>query len=454
MKILGISSFFHDSAAAIVVDNKIIAAAQEERFTRIKHTPEFPVNSIKYCLEESGLKISEIDAVVFYDKPVLKFERLLSTFYAVAPKGVRPFIKSIPVWLKEKLFLKKLIIDKLKEVEDDLDPKSIKILFTEHHLAHAASSFYPSNFKESAILTIDAVGEWTTASIGYGKDKNISILKELHFPHSVGLLYSSFTYFLGFKVNSGEYKLMGLAPYGIKNSEETIKFTRIIKETLVDIKKDGSIFLNLKYFKFTHGLTMIDEEKFRILFQVRKRNEEDEISQTHCNIALAIQSVTEEIVLRMAEEAKRITNSENICLAGGVALNCVANGILHSKKVFKNIYIQPAAGDAGGALGCALSINHQYFENPRFYSKSYDLMNGAYLGPYFSDKEIQIMNKSNKAVVSNFKQFDKLSIKVAKLISESKVVGWFQGRSEFGPRALGNRSILADPRNPDMQKKT
>ena len=453
MNILGLSAFFHDSAAAIIVDNKIIAAAQEERFTRIKHTPDFPINSIKYCLEESGLKINEIDAIVFYDKPVLKFERLLSTFYAVAPKGIKPFIKSIPVWLKEKLFLKKLITDKLKQVDENINAKSLKILFTEHHLAHAASSFYPSNYKESAILTIDGVGEWTTASIGHGKDKNISILKELYFPHSVGLLYSAFTYFLGFKVNSGEYKLMGLAPYGNKDSQETINFIKIIKEKLVDIKKDGSIFLNLEYFKFTHGLRMINEEKFRTLFNISKRNEEEEITQTHCNIAIAIQSVTEEIVIKMAKEAKRITKSENLCLAGGVALNCVANGILHSKKIFKNIYIQPAAGDAGGALGCALSINHQYFDNERVYSNSYDLMNGAYLGPYFSSKEIQIMNKSNKAIAHNFSNFTELSNKVAKLISEGNVIGWFQGRSEFGPRALGNRSILADPRNPHMQKK-
>ncbi len=453
MNILGLSAFFHDSAAAIIVNNKIIAATQEERFTRLKHTPDFPINSIKYCLEESGLKINEIDAVVFYDKPVLKFERLLSTFYAVAPKGIKPFIKSIPIWLKEKLFLKKLIIDKLKQVDENINTKSLKILFTEHHLAHAASSFYPSNFKESAILTIDGVGEWTTASIGYGKDKNISILKELYFPHSVGLLYSAFTYFLGFKVNSGEYKLMGLAPYGIKESHETTKFIKIIKDKLVDVKQDGSIFLNLEYFKYTHGLRMIDEQKFRLLFNISKRKEEEEITQTHCNIALAIQCVTEEIVIKMAKEAKKITKSENICLAGGVALNCVANGILHSKQIFENIYIQPAAGDAGGALGCALSINHQYFESERVYSKSYDLMNGAYLGPYFSDKEIQIMNKSNKAIAHIYEDFAELSCKVAELISAGNVIGWFQGRSEFGPRALGNRSILADPRNPDMQKK-
>lgn len=453
MKILGISSFFHDSAASIIVNNKIIAAIQEERFTRVKHTPEFPVNSIKYCLEESGLKINELDAIVFYDKPVLKFERLLSTFYAVAPRGITPFIKSIPVWLKEKLFLKKLIIDKLRDIDSDINPKALKILFTEHHLAHASSSFYPSNFKESAILTIDGVGEWTTASIGYGNEKNISILKELYFPHSVGLLYSAFTYFLGFKVNSGEYKLMGLAPYGIEDSDETNSFIDKIKSKIVDIKKDGSIFLDQNYFKYTYGLRMIKEKKFKDLFGFYTRKEEEEITQTHCNMALAIQKVTEEIVIKLAQEAKKLTNSNNLCLSGGVALNCVANGKIEELGLFDNIYIQPAAGDAGGALGCALSINHQYFENPRIYSKSYDLMNGSYLGPYFSDKEIQIMNRSNKAVASNYKNFDKLSNNVAKLISQGNVIGWFQGRSEFGPRALGNRSILADPRNSEMQKK-
>jgi carbamoyltransferase len=453
MNILGISAFFHDSAAAIIVNNKIIAAVQEERFTRVKHTSEFPVNSIKYCLEESGLKINELDAIVFYDKPVLKFERLLSTFYAVAPKGIIPFIESIPVWLKEKLFLKKLIIDKLREIDADINSKSLKILFTEHHLAHASSSFYPSNFKESAILTIDGVGEWTTASIGYGNEKNISILKELYFPHSVGLLYSAFTYFLGFKVNSGEYKLMGLAPYGIEESDETNSFIDKIKSKIVDIKKDGSIFLDQNFFKYTYGLRMIKEKKFKDLFGFNTRKEEEEITQTHCNMALAIQKVTEEIVINMAQEAKKLTNSNNLCLSGGVALNCVANGKIEELGLFDNIYIQPAAGDAGGALGCALSINHQYFENPRIYSKSYDLMNGAYLGPYFSDKEIQIMNRSNKAVASSYKHFDKLSSNVAKLISQGNVIGWFQGRSEFGPRALGNRSILADPRNSEMQKK-
>ena len=453
MKILGISCFYHDSAATILVDNEIVAAVQEERFTRTKHTPDFPSNSIKYCLEETGLKIEELDAVVFYDKPIVKFERLLSTFYQVAPKGLIPFIKSIPIWLKEKLFLRKLIYDNLKEIEPDLKKKNLNLLFTEHHISHAASAFYPSNFKESAILTIDGVGEWCTASICKGENKKIEILKELHFPHSVGLLYSAFTYYLGFRVNSGEYKLMGLAPYGIEDSEETKTFIDKIKSEVVDIKEDGSIFLNQKYFKYTYGLKMIKENKFKSLFGFNTRKEEEDITQTHCNMALAIQKVTEEIVIKMVKETKRLTNSNNLCLSGGVALNCVANGKIEELGIFDNIYIQPASGDAGGSLGAALAINHMYFDSNRNYSKDYDLMRGSYLGPYFSDKEILITNKKHKAVYEHEVSFEKLSVKVAKLISEGNVIGWFQGRSEFGPRALGNRSILADPRNPEMQKK-
>ncbi len=453
MKILGISCFYHDSAAAIVVDNEIIAAVQEERFSRIKHTPDFPTNSIKFCLEETGLKMEELDAVVFYDKPIVKFERLLSTFYQVAPKGLIPFIKSIPVWLKEKLFLRKLIYDSLREIEPSLKKKKLKLLFTEHHISHAASTFYPSNFNESAIITIDGVGEWCTASICKGDNKKIEILKELHFPHSVGLLYSAFTYYLGFRVNSGEYKLMGLAPYGIEDSEETKLFIDKIKSEVVDIKDDGSIFLNQKYFKYTYGLRMIKEKEFKSLFGFNTRKEEEEITQTHCNMALAIQKVTEEIVIKMVKETKKLTNSNNLCLSGGVALNCVANEKIEELGIFENIYIQPASGDAGGSLGAALAINHMYFETNRLYTEEYDLMKGSYLGPYFSDKEIMIMNKKFKAVFEHINSFEKLSQKVARLISEGNVVGWFQGRSEFGPRALGNRSILADPRNPEMQKK-
>ena len=453
MKILGISCFYHDSAATIVVNNEIIASVQEERFTRIKHTPDFPLNSIRFCLEETGLRIEELDAVVFYDKPIVKFERLLSTFYQVAPKGLIPFIKSIPVWLKEKLFLRKLIYDNLKEIEPSLKKKDLNLLFTEHHISHAASSFYPSNFKESAILTIDGVGEWCTASICKGVEKKIEILKELHFPHSVGLLYSAFTYYLGFRVNSGEYKLMGLAPYGIENSEETLSFIKKIKSEIVDIKEDGSIFLNQEYFKYTYGLRMIKENKFKSLFDIKIRKEHEEITQTHCNMALSIQKITEEIVIKMVKETKKLTNSNNLCLSGGVALNCVANGKIEELGIFENIYIQPASGDAGGSLGAALATNHMYFNCDRVYSNDYDLMRGSYLGPYFSEKEILITNKKYKAAYEHISLFVKLSERVAKLISEGNVVGWFQGRSEFGPRALGNRSILADPRNPEMQKK-
>jgi len=452
MKILGISCFYHDSAATIIIDNEIVAAVQEERFTREKHTPEFPSNAIKFCLEESGLKIEELDSVVFYDKPIVKFERLLSTFYQVAPKGLIPFIKSIPIWLKEKLFLRKLIYDNLKEIEPSLKKKDLNLLFTEHHISHAASAFYPSNFKESAILTIDGVGEWCTASICKGEDKDIQILKELHFPHSVGLLYSAFTYYLGFRVNSGEYKLMGLAPYGIEDLEETKLFIEKIKSEVVDIKEDGSIFLNQKYFKYTYGLKMIKENSFKSLFGFHTRKEEEEISQTHCNMALAIQMVTEEIVIKMVREAKKLTNSNNLCLSGGVALNCVANGKIEELGIFDNIYIQPASGDAGGSLGAALSINHMYFDSERHYSEEYDLMKGSYLGPYFSNKEIIITNKKYKANYEYVESFEELSETVARLISEGNVIGWFQGRSEFGPRALGNRSILADPRNPEMKK--
>jgi len=436
-----------------VVDNEIIAAVQEERFTRKKNTPNFPINSIKYCLEETGLKIEELDAVVFYDKPIVKFERLLSTFYAVAPKGLIPFVKSMPIWLKEKLFLRKLIYNNLKEIEPLLKKKDLNLLFTEHHIAHAASSFYPSNFKESAILTIDGVGEWCTASICKGNGRKIEIIKELHFPHSVGLLYSAFTYFLGFRVNSGEYKLMGLAPYGIEDSEETKIFIEKIKSEIVDVKEDGSIFLNQKYFRYTYGLRMIKENMFKELFGFNTRKKEEEITQTHCNMSLAIQNVTEEIVIKMVKETKRLTNSNNLCLAGGVALNCVANGKVDKLNLFDNIYIPPASGDAGGSLGASLAINHMYFDNERIYTKGYDLMKGSYLGPYYSEKEILITSKKYKAVFEHLTSFEKLSKKVATLIADGNIVGWFQGRSEFGPRALGNRSILSDPRNPEMQKK-
>ena len=451
-KILGISAFYHDSAAALIINDKVIAAAQEERFTREKQSSKFPVEAIKYCLEEAGVEIDELDAVVFYDKPLLKFERLLETYYAFSPKGLLSFIKAIPVWLNEKLFIKKNIRDGLKEV-GEYNIKKLNLLFSEHHLSHAASTFYSSPYKDSAIITIDGVGEWSTASIGFGKENNIKLLKELHFPHSVGLLYSSFTCFLGFMVNSGEYKLMGLAPYGNPKSNQTHKFIQLIKDNLVDIKDDGSIWLNQKYYNYATGLTMVKYKKWEDLFGFARRVEKIDIEQHHCNLALAIQIVTEEIVLKMAKEAKRLTNSDNLCLAGGVALNCVSNGKLQKESVFKNIYIQPAAGDAGAALGAAQAIYHMYYNKERVVDGINDLMEGSYLGPSFSEKEVMSMNKKTKAIFKHYSEFKEINIDIAKEISDGKVVGWFQGRMEFGPRALGNRSILGDARNPEMQKK-
>jgi len=452
LKILGISAFYHDSAASILVNGEIIAAAQEERFTRIKHTPEFPVNAIKYCLEEAGLLIDELDAVVFYDKPLLKFERLLETYYTFSPKGLPSFLKGIPIWLKEKIFFRKLIYDGLKEV-GRYDKGKLNILFPEHHLSHAASAFYPSPFKDAAILTIDGVGEWCTASIGFGEDNKILTYKELNFPHSVGLLYSAFTYFLGFKVNSGEYKLMGLAPYGNPESDQTNLYIDIIKTNLVDIKPDGSIWLNQKNFNYTIGQRMVKDKKWEKLFGFPRRNPEDDMEQHHCNLALAIQRITEDIVQKMALEAKRITKSNNLCLAGGVALNCVANGKLLKERIFENIFIQPAAGDAGGSLGAALAAHYIFYGGERPVSGSDDSMKGAYLGPDFSDKEVERMNKMVKAVCEKYESFDVITKDVAAKIADGKIVGWFQGRMEFGPRALGNRSILGDSRNKEMQKK-
>ena len=451
-KILGISAFYHDSAAAIVVGGKTIAAAQEERFTRQKHTPDFPVNAIRYCLEETGFTIDELDAIVFYDKPLLKFERLLETYYAFAPKGVRSFLKAIPVWLNEKMFLKKLIYDGLKEVSD-YKKKNVKLLFPEHHLSHAASAFFPSNFNHAAILTIDGVGEWCTASIGLGVDNRIEIKKELHFPHSVGLLYSAFTYFLGFTVNSGEYKLMGLAPYGNPEAKETHHFVDLIKKYLVDIKSDGSIWLDQKYFNYATGLRMVKDDKWAQVFGFSRRAEESDLEQHHCNLALAIQMVTEEIVILMAYEAKKITGADYLCMAGGVALNCVANGKLLREGIFKDIYVQPAAGDAGGALGAAIAASYIYFDEKRELTSDYDQMQGSYLGPDFSEKEIISTVKKTKAVAEKYDDFSDLTTFIADKIADGNVVGWFQGRMEFGPRALGNRSILGDARNPEMQKK-
>jgi len=451
-KILGISAFYHDSAAAIVVDGVIVAAAQEERFTRIKHTSDFPVHAIKFCLEEAGLEIDELDAVVFYDKPFLKFERLLQTYFAMAPKGIISFLKAMPVWIKEKMFLKKHIYDGLKEV-GHYNKKKIKLLFPEHHLSHAAAAFFASPYNKSAILTIDGVGEWCTASIATGNANSITFLKELEFPHSVGLLYSAFTYFLGFTVNSGEYKLMGLAPYGNPESPETAKYIEIIKTNLVSIKPDGSIWLNQAYFDYATGLKMIKEKKWEALFGLILRKPEAELNQQHCNLALAIQTVTEEIVIKMAIEAQKLTGADTLCMAGGVALNCVANGKLLLKNIFKEIYIQPAAGDAGGALGAALAVYYMYYDNIRNADEENDMMQGAFLGPSYTDKEVELMCKKNKAVYVKYDGDALLNEFIATQIAEGNVVGWFQGKMEFGPRALGNRSILGDARNEEMQKK-
>ncbi|MCS7013234.1 MAG: carbamoyltransferase [Chloroherpetonaceae bacterium] len=452
MKILGISAFYHDSAAALIKDGEIVAAAQEERFTRKKNDAAFPANAVRFCLDYAGTTLSELDAIVFYDKPLLKFERLLETYYAFAPKGVRSFIAAMPVWLREKLFLKRLLREELQKINGD-DTQSVKLLFSEHHLSHAASAFYPSRFERAAILTIDGVGEWATASIALGEGSQITVLRELHFPHSLGLLYSAFTYFLGFKVNSGEYKLMGLAPYGQPNSAEVKRFIELIKTHLVRIYDDGSIWLNQKYFKYATGLEMIDEKKWERLFGVSKRKPEDEPTQAQCNLAMAIQCVTEEIVLKMAAEAKRLTKAEYLCLAGGVALNCVANGKVLNTGWFRDVFIQPAAGDAGGALGAALAAYYLYFEQARVLPASRDAMKGAFLGPEFSDLDIERMIRKYEASARYYDDFEALCQDVAKWLDEGKVIGWVQGRMEFGPRALGARSILADARSPDMQKK-
>lgn len=451
MKVLGISAFYHDSAAVITVDGAILAAAQEERFTRKKHDPDFPENAVRYCLEATGLSMAELDAIVFYDKPFLKFERLLDTYYGFAPAGIVSFWKSIPVWIKEKLFLKKLLKDELKKIAKP-DWKKTKLLFPDHHLSHAASTYYPSPFDEAAILTLDGVGEWATASICLGKGKDIQLLRELRFPHSLGLLYSAFTYFLGFRVNSGEYKLMGLAPYGNAGTERVAKYKETIYRELIDVKEDGSVWLNQKYFSYAAGLRMVHDGKWKQLFGFPRREAEAALEQHHCDLGLAIQEVTEEIVLKMAAEAKRLTGAKNLCLAGGVALNCVANGKLQESGIFEEIFIVPAAGDAGGALGAALAGEHIYFGKDRVAVKP-DALSGAYLGPWFSDKEIESTAKRYKAVFQRFDDYSGLAKRTAEIMASGNVVGWFQGRMEFGPRALGNRSIIGDARNPEMQKK-
>ncbi|MBN1165035.1 MAG: carbamoyltransferase [Candidatus Krumholzibacteriota bacterium] len=446
--ILGISAYYHDSAAALIIDGDIIAA-HEERFTRKKHDSSFPTNAARYVLEEAGISYGDLAAVCFYDKPYLKFERLLETYHAFAPRGLLSFLSAIPVWIKEKLFMKKL----LKEELAKLGEGKVPLLFPEHHLSHAASAFYPSPFEEAAILTIDGVGEWATTTIGHGKGADITILKELHFPHSVGLLYSAFTYYTGFRVNSGEYKLMGLAPYGTPDGGRTEEYKRKILETLVDIREDGSILLNMDYFQFATGLRMTDDRKWEKLFGIPPRRAETEIGQDYMDMALAIQQVTEEIVFKLAENAREITGSNYLVMAGGVALNSVANGKLLRKKIFDDIWIQPAAGDAGGALGACYLAWHLWRGKERIVNRRPDAMKGAYLGPDFGSRDTLNMIKKYSAPYKHYQDFNLLIKDVAGLLAEGNVVGWFQGKMEYGPRALGNRSILGDARSPEMQKK-
>lgn len=444
MNILGISAFYHDSAAAIICDGHVVAAAQEERFTRIKHDPSFPEHAVRWCLEYTKLSGNLIDYIAFYDKPFLKFERLLETAVAFAPKGFMHFLTTMPVWVDEKLFQKSSLLKALKAIDPELGHDR-KMLFSEHHYSHAASAFYPSPFNEAAVLTMDGVGEWATSSLGVGRGHELKITKEIHFPHSLGLLYSAFTYYCGFKVNSGEYKLMGLAPYGQP------EYVSLIKNTLVDIKEDGSFRLNLKYFDYCVGWTMTNKH-LDALFGMPARKPEEELLQKHMDIAASIQAVTEEIVLKIANALHKDTGLDNLCLAGGVALNCVANGRLLREGAFKNIWIQPAAGDAGGAVGAALAAYHQHEEKPRVTHVGRDGMSGSYLGPDFSQNDIEAKLTHAGAVFTRHTQADMISL-AAQAIADEKVVGWFQGRMEFGPRALGSRSILADPRSPQMQKK-
>ena len=444
MYILGISAFFHDSAACLLREGEIISAAQEERFTRNKHDAGFPHNAIKYCLKEANIDPSKIDNVVFYEKPFLKFERLIETYLAFAPRGFVSFSKAMPIWIKDKLFLKFALIKELSKTFDSNINWKEKLLFSEHHLSHAASAFYPSPFESAAILTLDGVGEWTTTSLAVGKGKEIKILKEIYFPHSLGLLYSAFTYYMGFKVNSGEYKVMGLAPYG------EAKYANLIKEKLITVAEDGSFHLDMSYFDFATGLKMINK-KFETLFGGPARKAETNLTQREMDLAASIQKVTEEVVIKLTSNIAKQTGESNLCLAGGVALNCVVNGILLKEKFFNNIWVQPAAGDAGGALGAALSVWHLHYNKARVISSDQDSMKGSYLGPEFNDNEIEAEMNLCGAKFKKFKDVELIE-KVATYLADQKAVGWMQGRMEFGPRALGGRSIIADPRSPLMQK--
>ncbi len=437
MTVLGLSAFYHDAAACIVRDGIIIAAAQEERFSRKKHDERFPHHAIQYCLRHAQCSITDVDAVVFYDKPFLKFNRLLETYVSHAPKGFRSFIMSMPVWLKEKLWLSDVIAEELNYTG--------KVLFTEHHESHAASAFFPSPFEQAAIVTVDGVGEYATTSIAVGDKNSVRIIEEQHFPHSLGLLYSAFTYFTGFKVNSGEYKVMGLAPYGEP------KYVNMIYDHLVDVRDDGSFTLNMDYFNFAVGLTMTND-KFAALFEGPVRKPESPLTQREMDLAASVQVVTEEIMMKIVRHAKSITGKKNLCLAGGVALNCVANGKILREKIFDSIWIQPAAGDAGGALGAAMIGYHHYFKKERIVGTK-DTQHGSYLGPYYSDDEIKAFLDEEKIPFTHYRDTQLLCDDIAGMISNENVIGWFQGRMEFGPRSLGNRSILGDARSSEMQKK-
>jgi carbamoyltransferase len=443
VRILGLSAFYHDSAAALVVDGKVVAAAQEERFTRKKHDPDFPQNAIGYCLSEGRCTLSELDAVAFYDKPFVKFERLLETYLAYAPKGLKSFGMAMPLWLREKLFQKSLLTKKLRQIDSGFDNSNL--LFAEHHLSHAASAFYPSGFDEAAVLTLDGVGEWTTSSLAIGHGRELTVQKELHFPHSLGLLYSAFTYYTGFKVNSGEYKLMGLAPYG------EAKYRRKILDNLIDVKDDGTFRLDMDYFDYCTGFTMTND-RFDGLFGHPARAADQLLTQFHMDVAASIQAVTEEVMLRLARSVRAETGLDRLCMAGGVALNCVANGQILKEKIFKDIWIQPAAGDAGGAIGAALAAYHLHFGNGRSTNGAHrDAMGGALLGPAFSQEEVEERLRKAGAKFSRLSDQDVID-RTAQSLAAGKAVGWMQGRMEFGPRALGNRSILGDPRSPGMQK--
>jgi carbamoyltransferase len=443
MRVLGVSAYYHDSAAALVIDGRVVAAAQEERFTRRKHDAAFPRNAVEYCLREGKTALANVDAVVFYEKPFLKFERLLETYLALAPRGFRQFLMAMPLWLREKLFQKDLLIRELRAINPDFDDG--KLLFSEHHLSHAASAFFPSPFEHAAILTLDGVGEWTTTATALGEEGRIKLLKEIHFPHSLGLLYSAFTYYTGFKVNSGEYKLMGLAPYG------SPIFADKILEHLIDIKDDGSFRLNQTYFDYMTGLAMTNA-RFQDLFGEPPRGPEGLLTDFHMNIAASVQSVTEEVVLRLTRALAEETGETNLCLAGGVALNCVANGKVLRDGRFRNIWIQPAAGDAGGAVGAALAAYHIELDRERAPNNELDGMAGSYLGPAYGAGDIAERLVAAGAHFEVIEDDDDLYDRTVDALVDEKAVGWFQGRMEFGPRALGNRSIIADPRSPEMQR--